>query len=82
MHVIAKHVSAFNTQANNFVTNIQHTLHTHTHTSIPFQIFVEIHYNHVEMHPFGWGSLKHSRNEAQALFTKARDLGMFIHPWP
>lgn len=46
------------------------------------QFFVEVHYNDPEMHPWNWYIFQHSRAEVQALLTKARDLGMFIHPWP
>ncbi|TFJ82434.1 hypothetical protein NSK_006260 [Nannochloropsis salina CCMP1776] len=46
------------------------------------EMFVEIHYKHPEMDKFGWQTFHKSRNDAQALFTKARDVGMFIHPWP
>jgi hypothetical protein len=61
------------------------TLTPPLHTSIHVQkVFVEIHYNHPDMEPWGWVKDKfvQSRSDAQALFTKARDLGMFIHPWP
>jgi hypothetical protein len=30
----------------------------------------------------GWDAFLHTREAAQVLFTKARDAGMFIHPWP
>lgn len=49
---------------------------------LPMQIFVEIHYSHPDMQPFGWDNFVHSRSDAQALFTKARDAGIYIHPWP
>lgn len=54
------------------------------HLSLPSpkQIFAEIYYNHPDMHPFGWGGFEHSLSDAQALFTKARDMGIYIHPWP
>ncbi|GAB5036600.1 Hypothetical protein NocV09_04300250 [Nannochloropsis oceanica] len=46
------------------------------------EIFVEIHYRHPDMQPFGWDIFEHSLSDAQALFTKARDMGIYIHPWP
>ena len=46
------------------------------------QLFVEIHYTHPEMSLWGWDMFSHSLSDAQALFTKARDAGMYIHPWP
>ena len=51
-------------------------------TCISSKVFVEIHYDHPDMHRFGWSQFAHSRSDAQALLTKARDLGMYIHPWP
>jgi hypothetical protein len=63
------------------VTSLQRTSLIDVHTTYP-QVFVEVHYNHPEMHPWHWYIFKHSRAEIQALLTRARDLGMFIHPWP
>ena len=46
------------------------------------QIFVEVHYHHPDMQRHGWDHFEHSRSDAQVLFTKARDMGVYIHPWP
>lgn len=46
------------------------------------QLLVEVHYKHPDMSLYGWDVFSRSRSDAQALFTKARDAGMFIHPWP
>lgn len=59
------------------------SLHLNTHGfNFRIQLFVEVHYTHPEMFPWGWLHNPHSLSDAQALFTKARDAGMYIHPWP
>ena len=48
------------------------------------ELFVEVHYKHPDMEPFGWDMFApHTRQEALKLFTHLRnDLGVFVHPWP
>jgi hypothetical protein len=55
---------------------------THIYTVLVFKVFVEVHYTDPDMFPWGWDHLPERKSDAQALLTKARDLGMFIHPWP
>jgi len=46
------------------------------------EFFVEIHYKHPKMNPYGWDKLTHSLEEARNMLQNLRDMGVYAHYWP